>query len=571
MLMQGEIPELGQAFAWLPDETLFSLVSRYHLLSGAMHPWITCERLFGHRLRGSAHDFPSRLDEFASRSHGAVGDARQLALERTLLSFYLPWRTSEAGDQALAALRGSGVGSLKFMLGLLTSRFGAQNPLKACARCMAQDLEKFRVSYWRRCHQWPGVWTCADHGDPLLVSGCKVDGQDRYAWVLPAQAKLACAHSPWRSEATSAEKLRQRLARLTDMVFDAVKLPAGALSDTGRLSAAYRSQMVHLGWLKRVDHLKWNALEERFRGHLESVAGLSEFARLIVGPRALRSHLSLLLYAPRAHTHPLRHLLMIETLFPDWRAFTKCFLGISNVLEDRRADLVIKGHARSANTSRAPTTDPIPTQSAREFARNHGVDVNTALAWRAAAGLAPTRRAKTLKPPILRQLIADLRAGMAKRDAARAAGVSVTSVTRILRTEPGLQASWHQQCWRLRQQESRNAWTSLLETHPGMFLRLLRLQAPGPFAWLYRNDRDWLNEQMQLREACPITGNNVLAKWRGKDEHLALEVRRAAIWLDDAGQLSLAGLCSAVPELVSHLRRLDRLPVTQRVMLSVLR
>jgi len=109
-----------------------------------------------------------------------------------------------------------------------------------------------------------------------------------------------------------------------------------------------------------------------------------------------------------------------------------------------------------------------------------------------------------------------------------------------------------------------------LQSRAGMCMRLLRMEAPAAFAWLYRNDRDWLTEQMRARDALPAVGNHVLAKWRGKDEHLAQEIRSAAVWLAERGGLTLARLQDAVPELTPHLRRLDRLPRTQVVLLAVL-
>jgi hypothetical protein len=58
--------EPGLPHAWLPDETLFSLCSRYHRASGNQLPTTTCKALFGHKLQGAAHDFPARLNHFCA-------------------------------------------------------------------------------------------------------------------------------------------------------------------------------------------------------------------------------------------------------------------------------------------------------------------------------------------------------------------------------------------------------------------------------------------------------------------------------------------------------------------------
>ena len=108
------VPEINQ---WMPDETLYSLASRYHWLLGSRRPDETCRALFGHHRSGSSHEFPAFVDEFAARTSGALGDSRSIILERTLLSFYFPFRSSTDASNAVAAVRVSALGSLKGRLG----------------------------------------------------------------------------------------------------------------------------------------------------------------------------------------------------------------------------------------------------------------------------------------------------------------------------------------------------------------------------------------------------------------------------------------------------------------------
>uniref|UniRef100_UPI00155DC829 TniQ family protein n=1 Tax=Chromobacterium subtsugae TaxID=251747 RepID=UPI00155DC829 len=142
----------------LPDETLFSWCSRYHRLAVNGADRNTCMLLFSHYRTGSAHDFPARVAVLADRLQGALGSATEIIRQRTLLPFYLPFRSKLLGLQAEQAMCGQGIGHLKFRLGLLTSGLGAAHPLKACPVCMTEDLALHGWAYWRRCHQLPGVW-----------------------------------------------------------------------------------------------------------------------------------------------------------------------------------------------------------------------------------------------------------------------------------------------------------------------------------------------------------------------------------------------------------------------------
>jgi hypothetical protein len=561
--MQREVANLAIGLAWLPDETLFSLVSRYHEVSGALHPWVTCARLFGHRLRGSAHDFPTRLDEFALRSGGEYGDGEQLALHHTLMRFYMPWRGAHESERILGLLRGDGIGSLKYSLGLLTSRFGASHPLKACAQCMAEDSERHGVTYWHRTHQWPGVWTCPRHGELLQVSRHKVDGQYRYSFVLPRSSELTAPWSEWRLSSQSRGTLEGRLQRLTALVLSATACEPGCFDDRAVLATAYRERLVEIGWLRHPNRLSWDVLSENFSKQTKWMISVPEFAALRVGSAAVRNQLSVVLYKRRARTHPLRHLLMMEVLFHDWTEFLIYHGRAVSTSQSQHERLTVE----RPNREEARHVDI--EGSAREMARRNGVDIHTAMAWRAATGVRTQRRPKILKAPVLEKLVACLKEGVPKEEAAAVAGISISSVTRVMRTEPGLQHAWHQQRWLAAQARHRSVWTRLLKNYAGMALRLMRLLAPDSFAWLYRNDRDWLQSTSARDRAVPSGGNHVLAKWRERDTHLALEVNKAAIWLEERGQLKIGEIISAVPELAPLLRRIDRLPLTQQALVSI--
>jgi hypothetical protein len=72
--------------------------------------------LFGHHQTGSAHDFPARIDWFASRMDGLLGTPDSIVQQRTILTYYLPFRSREVAVEAVGRMRGDGIGSLKLYL-----------------------------------------------------------------------------------------------------------------------------------------------------------------------------------------------------------------------------------------------------------------------------------------------------------------------------------------------------------------------------------------------------------------------------------------------------------------------
>ena len=178
---------------WLEDETLFSLVSRYHRLSGHPSPKHTARILFGSAMSGYQHDLPSGIDEFVRVTRGQRGSSIEIINQRTILPFFLAFRTDRDERNAQAAMRGPRIGSLKYQLGILTSRFRAHHPLRACWLCMAEDKENHGTAYWRRIHQFPGVLICIKHESPLAVSDIKTSGVRRFDYLLPEPHELAKA------------------------------------------------------------------------------------------------------------------------------------------------------------------------------------------------------------------------------------------------------------------------------------------------------------------------------------------------------------------------------------------
>ena len=119
-----------QLLSWLPDETFFSLVSRHHQLWGHVTSAQTCQLMFGSARAGVHHDLPNSLGVFAQRTNALLGDVDSIARERTLLNFYAAFAPPDETANAVACMSGASVAHLKLRLGILTSRFRANHPLK---------------------------------------------------------------------------------------------------------------------------------------------------------------------------------------------------------------------------------------------------------------------------------------------------------------------------------------------------------------------------------------------------------------------------------------------------------
>lgn len=557
---------------WLPDETFFSLCSRIHRLSCNSLSRTTTLALFGDLRIGQAHDLPGGLDQFVARSDGAWGDVDEIVLRHTVLPYYLPFREGAQAD-AKAAMASRFPGGLKYRLGLLTSRFRANHPLKACNACMAEDLAQHFTSYWRLAHQLPSVWVCPTHGLPLMVSTVKSTGVRRFHWLLPDEGEFeSCADRVWahpldRSDVTA-------LQRLADNSLALAGLPEGTQFTPERILRAYGQQLLHLGLTKSTGAICWQQAAESYTKALAPLRSATALSALPATPDAALAEIRRFLRNPaRYNTHPIRHLAMIQWLFGSLGRFVESYhnavttpvlhsappkpIGVD--VPDRRRAEFLDLLQKSFSVTRA--------------SRTLGIDTATGMAWATEAGISVTRRSKILRPNRRAALVEALRGGMSKKEAATRFGVSVTTVTTTLRTEIDLHQTWAMAQKSIKQAQHRTAWSALMRSHPDGGVKALRLQAPSTYAWLYRNDRAWLMAEVE-KLPNKVVGNHAHVPWDERDRQLASEVERVAGEIaEQTGRSAVARwqLYQRIPELKAKAGALDRLPLTQSVLNRVTR
>lgn len=555
--------------SWLPGETLFSLVSRHHYFWGQALSSRTCEQFFDHPRAGAQHDIPSRLTSFVASTGGCFGSVKQIATTRTLLSFYAAFISEEELDNAVTCMAGDSVAHLKFRLGILTSRFRANHPLKACEVCMQDDRTTCGWAYWHMDHQYPGVWTCVKHNQQLRESTLKSTGVERFQWHLPDENLFR----KWPAETRSAiQAARAQFESLSSLVSELVTQASVRPIDTGRLHEVYRAELERRQWVSSGGNFRMPMIASSFLGYVQNLRILPELEAFSATTDEAITQLGRLLRPPRSGTHPLRHLVLINWLFDSADAFWHAYSSTLNPIIGESKDVVFTAEepevVRDLRHEQLVDLLTIEKRSVRMAAKAIGIDVGTAMAWAAKAGLSVRRRPKKLAGEVRERALVELKNGAEKTLVAKNANVSVVTITKLLLSEVGLHAAWCQARERQVQAAARGVWTHLLHSHPGLGVKLMRAMEPATYAWLYRNDRAWLENHKPDRQAVEAVPGTPRVLWDARDQALSVEVDRAVLELRKqlgARQLKLWQIFQAVPALKAKLAALDRLPLTRRV------
>lgn len=553
---------------WLPDESLFSLASRFHYLTGRSRSSDTSRLLFGAQRGGFPPATPGGVAHFAKAFGKNLGTSREVVMGHTVLPHLLAARPQSTQETIYQVAEQGQTGSLKAKLGLLASGFGGLLPLKSCRSCLEEDVSLHGTGYWRTEHLLPGMWVCLRHGDLLELLASMRTGQARYEWSLPRADLLApAANDSWTPTKVSWQRLGD-LAHVSAWLLAQGK--QGGIDVLGLANMLW-ARLVETGYARDHGRLRQAIASSAFTGHFDQLRGLPELSRIATTPAIAYSQLLAVLRGRSSGLHPLRVASVLAWLYP----------GSTRFAEDYAAE---RSAVTKANPMPSTTREDgngvlrgelvarvMAGESVSSAARAVGVEVVTAQAWSAAAGIAVPVRPSTLVGDHRQRIVAELRDGADKADVERRFGISASSVNRLLRTEVGLHAAWRAARESACRTRMRSCWLeqlSVARTGP----KFARQLVPAVYAWLYRNDRDWLR-QINLENEIEPKSNNVRVDWDGRDRSLSQAVLNAALEIHDRHEMPirLVDILTRVPELKSKLPKINRLPLTSRALDQVLR
>jgi hypothetical protein len=300
----------------LPDETLHSQLSRFHLLSGNIDARITLDLFFGTHTHLATSLLPSHLDHITRHLPDCLAITKGQLLERsTLLPYYRPFIPQERLKWCEELSGGANAGPLKIGMGMAASRVGGGNPFRLCRSCVTEDMQQFGVAYWHRTHQLPGVYTCASHALPLMQPDAFFRHRARVSLFLPALvlASPACAAIP------VAAPHHDALSKISALSADLLASRVQPITST-RLQAFYLEQAERLGWTSRGRRLHAPMVQAAANRLSRTLPQEGDYA-FLMGPNGTCAQWALqLLRKQRVCIPPLRHLALLILLGSDWKS-----------------------------------------------------------------------------------------------------------------------------------------------------------------------------------------------------------------------------------------------------------
>lgn len=457
-----------------PDETLHSLVSRYARLCGVR----SCRAAFTGLKSAAAFSqnvaFPSHLRDFVDAlPSGSELSVAEILMRHTLLPYYAPFLSMRQVEHARASMTADGKG-LMLKLGVNASRIGFASRVRLCAECIAQDELQQGVAYWHRVHMLPGVLVCPHHGTPLRILDHRWLSRNSRQLNLPSDEHVQAHTILLDIPSICISPLHGIALRSLQVIESEVSaLSADALRYT------FMQKATQLNLASGNHRLYLQLLAQHMTNFFAALPRDWEFAVLgNVGGDTPATWVTKLLRKPITSHHPLKYILLAGALDVD----------MARLLHEQRP-LEWEVASGPKTHMRLPRRDLPETSS-------EGLDCSLTAVWEHA-----------------------LEGADAKKIAA-VLGVSLAYVYRRIRSVPGGQDAWRKARFQIQLCARRRVFEA--------DYRLQKAHACKGYAWLYRNDKQWLSRSTtnpSIHRAPRINSSEMFASL---DNRLAGEVRQCA-------------------------------------------
>jgi hypothetical protein len=517
-----------------PDESLYSVFSRYHIYRGNLSFKETIEDLFGLRNKRAAFDLPSGLESIINNLSGTRLTVEYLINNHTLFPYYspfLPKQKAKLIKEQMASFKGN---TIHTSAGLNASSVHNNRHFKHCRICVSEDLEKFGETYWHRVHQVPGVFICPMHNVPLLIHKRLIYAYNQHEYVAPSQNVL-----DEMVEVSYSDNIASRLyeySKEVEWLLNA-NVPSFELNCyRDRYIAALQEKGI-ASVTKRVNQKEWFQLfKSTFSNDL---LGLLDSSIDDNKP----SWLSMIVQKHRKVFHPIRHILVIKVLYQNLENFFNSqdeYLPFGKgpwVCLNPAASHYRKKVVRDLKITKCYDTKlPVGTFSCScgFIYSRRGPDRSTEDMYRVG-------RIKRFGPVWEEKLKSLLKEEKSLNRIALRLNADPQTIKRqavLLNLEFPWQGEKLEQAKEkerfskksnqetidgIKIKEKRDSWLQLMRNNPECGVKDLRSKDPALYTWLYRNDKIWLNSNLPLKKK--TNGNNKICNWKERDLQLLEEVK----------------------------------------------
>lgn len=545
-----------------PDELLYSVIARYHLRSGNQFWKHTLEDLFGKRTNTASAFLPSGIQALVERLPKNTTIYEKTLIEKhTMFPFYTAFLPEEKANSIYKAMLSDDGKTIYMQAGIMASSIVQNKHFKYCSACFKEDLHQYGELYWHREHQLPGKLVCLKHGIWLEDSDVSINHSNKHSYILPTPNNCDFM----KASSVDCNVLKQYKPFLSQ---------AKALLNGGfkyisfsYLTDFYRKQSIEAGFATLNGRVYQKRLLNAFQQYYSD-----EFLQNInVGLESTELWLASITRKHRKSFHPYHHFLLLNFLglsvndvfretSLEVEPFGKPKWPCLNVVcPNYNKDVIQEVSIRSCEKTKQPIgkfsckycefTYTRKGQEQNEEDRFRYTRImKFGFIWK--KGLSALLEEKLSYREIARRLHVDPNTVIKYANA----DVSESKSTESLSVNKADSTVHH-----------RKTWLQLQQDYPNLSKTELRNKKPSTYAYLYRNDKEWLhNNSPKLRKG--NTENNRV-DWEKRDQEILNRVKEATWelrnWSEKPKRVTVKGIGDAIGERALLEQHLDKMPKTK--------
>ena len=315
------------------------------------------------------------------------------------------------------------------------------------------------------------------------------------------------------------------LMKMASMASELLRLGYSTLEDPVRLASALRQRLFERDFASSSGRIKWRDLVASLDFVAKRQLALPE-TQHVADRELLKAQLTRAL-SGRSVTHPLRWMIWCSNWFDDLRDLKAAYDRADKHRSTTDALPVHEVASHGPEAWQTTVLDQVRTGavSMTRGAKLADVSYNTFAAWACALGIEAARRPQKVNADVRQCISIRLLAGEDKANLASEFRLSMETLTRILRTTPGLREARNRSRFERRRIAARQEWHELLASDPCLTTKAARSIAPAAYTWLYRNDREWLKSSSPVLKITTGT-NHALQKMKNKVERRSKALRQ---------------------------------------------
>jgi hypothetical protein len=507
------------------DELLYSILARYRIYSGNISLKSTLDDIYGYRNVTAVMDLPSHIDRIITNMPiGSKYSAEELVDKYTLYPLYSAFLPPEDAEIIKKYMKADKGGSIYNKIGLMASSISLNQYFKFCPHCIKEDIEKYGELYWHRLHQIPGVLVCHKHIVLLHDSQLPIRGFNKHEYK---NASLdICTINNRVLECSD-----RVLEHLVNLAIDSEALLNKEFPNKPLqwFREQYINRLIDFGYASINGSVRQKNLLTDFVDYYGD--NLLTILQSEINIDSEHTWLTEMLRKKSKTTHPIRHLLLMK------------FLNISiddlfnNKFEYKPFD---KGPWPCLN----PASEHFRQMTVKNLKIKYGNDSKSPLGiFECSCGFSYMRTGPDTKGldkykitkiiafgPVWENRLRELsEKKLSLRETARQLQVDPATIKKYTK-KLGFQTFWKERSNEVlgctdtkvnineidKRSIYRQKWLDLRKSYPEKSKTELRSMDRALYTWLYRNDREWLNDNSP--NLITKTNTNQRVDWKQRDE-----------------------------------------------------